>query len=90
MNLIAADGPVYQAANAAYQSVCDEIDQRALTRKDKPKVYEIHQERMVAQDAFLREILSGGDIPSAANVARRAISLAVDIHGLGIDDCGGE
>lgn len=81
MNLIAADGPVYQAANAAYQSVCEEIDARAFARKakpkDKPKVYEIHHERAVAQDAFLREILSGGDIQSAANAARRAISLAI-------------
>lgn len=78
MNLIAAGGPVYQAANAAYISVCDEIDARAFARKNKPKVYEIHHERAVAQDEFLREILSGGDIQSAANAARRAISLPVE------------
>lgn len=79
MNLIAADGPVFQAANAAYQSVCQEIDARAIARKDKPKVYEIHHETMRAQDAFLREILSGGDIGQAANAARRAVSLAVTV-----------
>lgn len=79
MNIIAADGPVYAAANAAYQSVCTDIDERALARRDKPKVYEIHHEKMVAQDAFLREILLGGCLSMAANAARRAVSLAIEI-----------
>lgn len=57
--LCAAQPPLAASFKAAWSRVCDKIEARALTKRPKARVFEIHHETELARLALLTAIAEG-------------------------------
>lgn len=71
-----AKNPKLQSSlEAAYGDICEAIETRALTKRPKPKVFEVHHEREAARELFLKRIAEGAPVNVAASDTRYAFKL---------------
>lgn len=73
---LAKHPPLAEATKAAWNRVCDKIQDRALTRRPKPKVFEVHHETEVARLALLAAIANGRGPESGEIEALERVGLA--------------
>lgn len=64
-SMVAADPALGIAMNAAWNRICDKIEARALARRPKPKVFEVHHDLQVARLAFLEGVVAGCGVDAA-------------------------
>lgn len=73
--MCAADKQVEAAIKAGWNAICDKIEKRALAKRPKPKVFEVHHETEVAKLAYLTAIVEGKTNEVAQGAAEAAVGL---------------
>lgn len=73
--LCAASKEAETAIKAGWNVVCDKIEKRALAKRPKPKVFEVHHETEVARLAYLKAIAEGKTPDAAQVVGANAVGL---------------
>lgn len=74
--LCAAHPPLADAFKAAWSRVCDKIEARALAKRPKPRVFEVHHETEIARIALLTAIAEGRAPESGEVEALERVGLA--------------
>jgi hypothetical protein len=69
------DTPLNTAVMEAWDKVCDQIQARAVARRPKMKVFEVHHETQVAKLALLTAIVEGRTPSAAQEAALRSVGL---------------
>lgn len=68
--------PLRDALQAAFDRVCAKIEARAIARRPKPKVFEVHHETQVARLALMEAVAAGRAPESGEVEALERIGLA--------------
>lgn len=74
--MIAKHPPLKSAMETGWNRICDRIEQRALSVRPKPKVFEVHHQTQRARLSFLTEVTLGRSPELAEIIALESVGIA--------------